>query len=78
MTISLPAEAAARARALAASRGLPVEQVIAELIEQASLEERPGAALVRLASQHPVSTPPDWGFDRDACDDRSVTDQKHA
>jgi len=70
MTIILPDKAAARARALAAARGRPVEQVITELLEQAPLEENAGAALVRLAHQHPVSVPPGWRFDRETCHDR--------
>lgn len=72
MTITIPDKAAARARALAAARGRPVEQVIAELLEQTPLEEDPGAALVRLARQNPVAVPPGWRFDREICHDRDV------
>lgn len=72
MVITLPDEAAARARALAAARGRPIEQVISELLEQAPLEEAPGAALVRLARQHPVGAPSGWRFDREACHDRDT------
>lgn len=67
MIIHLDEKASARARALAAARGRPVEQVIRELLEQADLEEDPGAMLVRLARQHPVPVPTGWRFDREVC-----------
>lgn len=69
MIIALPDKAAARARALAGARGCSVEQVITELLEQAPLGENPGAALARVAREHPVGVPPGWRFNREASHD---------
>ena len=69
MTVNLDDKAAARARALAAARNCPIEQVIAALLSQAPMPANPGAALVQLARQHPVETPPGWRFRRESCYD---------
>ncbi len=70
ITLNLDEATAQRVLALAKERELTVDQLVTQLVEQAT-PERPGDEFVRLARRYPGRPDPDWKFNREECWDRT-------
>ena len=70
VTVKLREEVAQRALALAREREVPLEELLARLVEEA-VPERPGDAFARLADVYCGRSESGWRFDREACHERA-------